>query len=143
VLCGAAGVSAVRQLQTAMAHGSSPIVDEVYAARLWRAVDAYRREQGLPKPLIDIDHRVWGMAAALAVEMQKAGVPYAVEDRWLPMFSDEAAATGDEGCVLAVAQRERRDELLRQPGHFVIAEAGTTFVLLGPAASARAAAAPR
>ncbi len=143
VLCGVVGMSALGDLRTGMAHGSRPRAGEVDAKRLWQALEAFTREQGMTKPLLRIDQPTWGIAAGVIVQLQKAGVLFAVEDDWLPMFSAELAATGDEGCVLTFVHRGQLDELLRQPGHLLVGQGGETFLVHGPAAGVPAVGPPR
>ena len=134
VFCGVVGMSALGELRTGMAHGNRPRADEVDAKRIWQALEAYRRDHGMAKPLIRIDQPTWGIAAGVIVQLQKADVRFAVEDDWLPMFSAEVAATGDEGCVLTFVHRGRVDDVLSQPGHLLVGQGGETFLVHGPAA---------
>jgi len=53
-----------------------------------------------------------GRGCGVIVQLQKAGVSFAVEPTWLPMFSSAVRPTGDETTVLAFAREPLAQELL-------------------------------
>jgi hypothetical protein len=57
-------------------------------------------------------------------------LPFAVEDDWLPMFSDLAAATGHETEVVEIAGRERHFLLTSDGRGVTLAEAGPFSAVL-------------
>jgi hypothetical protein len=135
VVC-AAGI-AFQQVGAMTDRAARHVGTDLHGLRFWQALDAHRRRHGLDRPLIRIDQAAWEMAAALVVGLQKAKEPFAVEDGWLPMFSDSVAATGDEQTVLTLARPAAAEQLLKESGHTVLADRAGIIMLLGPAPSAR------
>lgn len=76
------------------------------AAILGDALDRRVRAVGA-RPLIRIDQNEWAVAAGAVLHLQRGRLPYAVEDDWLPMFTEHARATGGETVVIAITGRER------------------------------------
>lgn len=67
------------------------------------ATDAVRRyvdETHAVRPLFVLEPEVWDWATGVFIELQKADRPFAVEPRWLPMFTDRYAPTGTEDAVI-------------------------------------------
>ena len=52
----------------------------------------------------------------MLLQLQKSGVGYAVDDDWVPMFTDAAKATGQERLVLSIAGAERHVMIAGEPG---------------------------
>ena len=89
--------------------------------------DFLRREQ-IARPFVDVDQNSWGLAAAVLLQLQKAGIPYAVDDDWLPMFTDSARAAGNERMAISVAGAERHVLIHDRPGVEPVLDAGPIFV---------------
>jgi hypothetical protein len=43
--------------------------------------------------------------------LYSSGTPFAIEDPWLPMFTDAFSAHGDEDAVITIGGRPKEDEL--------------------------------
>jgi len=79
---------------------------------------------------VRIEQDVWPVAAGVLLNLQKSGVPFAVEDGWLPMFSDLAAATGRETEVVEITGRERHFLLTSDGGAVTLAQSGPFYAVL-------------
>ena len=91
-------------------------------------IQDYLRRERVVRPLVDIDQSSWGLAAAVLLQLQKAGVPYAVDDDWLPMFTDRARAAGNETMALSIAGAARHVLIHDRPGVTPVLDAGPIFV---------------
>ena len=69
-------------------------------------------------------------AAGVLLQLQKQGIPFAVEKDWISMFTAAAEAEGDETSVLTFAGPERRYRLLSEPGQEPIAERDSISIIL-------------
>ena len=69
-------------------------------------------------------------AAGVLLQLQKQGIPFAVEKDWISMFTAAVAAEGDETSVLTFAGPERRHRLLSEPGQEPIAERDSISIIL-------------
>ena len=118
----------------------SPRPQQVAAAALGEALkQRIRSVAGSRSSRIEQD--VWPVAAGVLLNLQKSGVPFAVEDDWLPMFTDAAATTGRETEVVEITGRERHFLLTSDGRAVTLAEANcrlcgpfTTQARLGPGA---------
>jgi hypothetical protein len=81
----------------------------------------YVHETGVQRPLFRIDEDVWGSAVGALLELNRAGVPFAVEYSWLPMFPQTFAATGDEDAEITISNDDRHRQLAERPGDVLIA----------------------
>jgi hypothetical protein len=122
-------VIGVVQLQLVVSRTYSPRPQETAAAAL--AEGLKQRQTGAPgRPLVRIEQDAWPVAAGVLLNLQKSGVPFAVEDDWLPMFSDIVAATGRETEVIEITGRERHFLLTSDGRAVTIAEAGPFYAVL-------------
>ena len=132
-LCGLAvclvGVVGVVQLRLVTNRTFSPRPQQAAAAALAEALKQ-RQRVSAGRPLVRIEQDVWPVAAGVLLNLQKSGVPFAVEDDWLPMFSDIAAATGRETEVIEIAGRERHFLLTSDGRAVTLAEAGPFYAVL-------------
>jgi hypothetical protein len=120
----------VRQLTVTVERSRAPNPEQLTARRLADQVEEYLRIHGGCKPLIRLDHPTWPVAAGLLLELQRDAVPYAVEESWLPMFSDAAGPQGDETCVMTIVWPQERLRLEKETGHEPIAERDRFTVFL-------------
>ena len=81
----------------------------------------YVRETGVQRPLFRIDQDVWGSAVGALLELDRAGVPFAVEYSWLAMFPQSFATTGDEDAEINISTDDRHRRLAERPGDVLIA----------------------
>ena len=112
-------------------HGRtfSPRPQQAAAAVLAEALKQ-RIPSAAGRPIVKIEQDAWPVAAGVLLNLQKSGVPFAVEEDWLPMFSDVAAATGRETEVVEIIGRERHFLLTSDGRAVTIAEAGPFYLLL-------------
>ncbi|MEO8259863.1 MAG: hypothetical protein ABI868_21140, partial [Acidobacteriota bacterium] len=126
ILCGLAvslvAIAGVRELRVAATRTFAPRPQQVAAAALAESL-----KQRLPgsagRPLVRIEQDVWPVAVGVLLNLQKANVPFAVEDDWLPMFSEISAATGRETTVIEITGRERHFLLTSGGGGVTLGEA--------------------
>ena len=76
------------------------------AAVLGEALERRVRSSGV-RPLIQIDQDEWAVAAGAILHLQHNRLPFAVEDDWLPMFTEHARSTGAETDLIAITGRDR------------------------------------
>jgi hypothetical protein len=133
IVCGLAvclvAVIGVVQLRLATSRTFSPRPEQAAAAALAESVKQ-RMPSAAGRPMVKIEQDAWPVAAGVLLNLQKSGVPFAVEDDWLPMFTDVAAATGRETEVLEITGRERHFLLTSDGRAVTIAEAGPFFLVL-------------
>ena len=92
---------------------------------LFAAVEEDLRRHHRSRPLIRI-HRQWPEAAGVALQLHKAGVPLAIQDRSLFMFTEAFMATGVEDVELLFTDLEPDDS--ETPPYRLVAHEGVTFV---------------
>jgi hypothetical protein len=59
-------------------------------------IEAYLAASGARRARFDIEPPVWPIAAGALLQIDKAGTPFAVGERWATMFGERFAATGQE-----------------------------------------------
>ena len=132
-LCGLAvclvAVIGVGQLRLLVDRTFSPRPQQAAAAALAAALKQ-RLTSEAGRPLVRIEQDVWPVAAGVLLDLQKSGVPFAVEDDWLPMFSDIAAATGRETQVIEITGRERHFLLTSDGRGVTLGEAAPFYAVL-------------
>jgi hypothetical protein len=116
-----------QQLTRAVALTYQSDLEHLSARRL---SDGVKQHLNACKPLVRIDQPTWPLAASVLLELQRDGLPFAVEEGWLPMFSDEVAARGDETCELTFVWPEQRPRLAADPRQTLIAERDRMSVFL-------------
>jgi hypothetical protein len=134
-LCGLAvcllAAFGVFQLRLIADQTFSPRPQQVAAAAL---ADALKQRApgvtGAGRPVVRIEQDVWPVAAGVLLNLQKSGVPFAVEADWLPMFTDAAATTGRETEVIEITGRERHFLLTSDGRAVTLAEAGPFYAVL-------------
>jgi hypothetical protein len=63
---------------------------------VFEQIEAYRAVSGVRKPRFEIEPPIWPIAAGALLQIDKMGMPFAVGERWAPMFGERFAATGRE-----------------------------------------------
>jgi hypothetical protein len=124
MFCAAAGLS---QLNAIRAQSLAPSVETTAIQHVARDVQVYLQRENVGRPLVKIDQDSWGLAAGVLLQMQKAGVAYAVDEDWLPMFTEAARATGQESAVLSISGATRHVILRGQPGTVAVAASDPVF----------------
>jgi hypothetical protein len=71
-------------------------VDDHSVDVLTEQIEGYVHTARLGRPLFHIEHPVWPIAAGALLQIDKARMPFAVDDRWAPMFGEAFRATGNE-----------------------------------------------
>jgi hypothetical protein len=111
--------------------------DEMDAIRtVSRDVEAYLGAESA-KPVFFIDQPAWDLAAGVFLQLQKAGVPFAVEESWLDMFTTVVAPKGDERLAITIAGRARHHILSANPDNTVVAARNPLFADAAPLVSDR------
>jgi hypothetical protein len=67
----------------------------------FESIRGHLASQDIRKPLFRIDE-VWDVAAAVLMRLHQSGQAFAVEDRWVPMFTDAFSAHGDEDAIITI-----------------------------------------
>lgn len=83
---------------------------------------------------IEVDDPVWPIAAGVLLQLTKAGVPYALEDRWVGMFGERLRATGRETMTVTIAGPDLHAVLAARPRNRTIASEGLVFADALPSA---------
>ncbi|HEX4347257.1 MAG TPA: hypothetical protein VHZ73_06770, partial [Vicinamibacterales bacterium] len=104
VACASSGVS---HLVDVRSRSRSPGPETLAIGEAAAGIHEYLGREHVVRPLVDVDQKSWGLAAAVLLQLQKAGVSYAVDDDWLPMFTARARAAGNETMTLSIAGAER------------------------------------
>lgn len=115
------------------ARSLAPSGETIAVQHATPAIRGYLRREGVERPLVRIDQATWALAAGVLLQLQKADVPYAVDDDWLPMFTEAARATGHERVALSIAGAGRHFLLQSEPGTMSVAETDPVFVDALPA----------
>ena len=99
--------------------------------------------RGLGRFLLEVDeHHLWPQAAAVVLHLYKNDIDFAVREEWVHMFGRQFSASGEEGAVILVAERSRRDELRRDKRNTFIARSRRLCLFEVPLESAGAGAEP-
>ncbi len=115
------------QLERARA-GHLPVTLSTPAAeRFGVSLRDYVLETGVQRPLFRIGEDVWGMTAGALLELNRAGVPFAVEDSWLPMFPQTFTARGDEDAEITASDAGAHLGLAERAGNVLIASSDGVF----------------
>ena len=83
---------------------------------------AYMADHQVRKPLVRIGEDVWGTTAGVLLELDRAGVPFAVEESWMPMFPQSFAANGNEDAELAFVDTDEHLRLITRPDNVPVAD---------------------
>jgi hypothetical protein len=108
------------------------------AANVAADVEQFLTERRISRPLIRFDQDAWGMVAGVVLRLQKDGVPVAVEDDWLVMFTPAFQATGHETVEIAIVGTPEHVRLSARPGDQVLASRPPLFAHLLPPSSPKA-----
>ena len=118
-LCAAMGMVSMRSAVAGSANISS---ESQTVSDVAGELRTYFTREGIMRPLIRIDQDAWPLAAGVIVQLQKSGVPVAVEDDWVPMFTPAFAATGQEPVELALNGKAEHVRRRDKPGETVVFE---------------------
>ena len=113
----------VHQLERARAGHLPVTLSSPIAGQLGATLRDYVRESGVQRPLFRLGEEVWGTAAGVLLELDRAGVPFAVERSWLPMFPQTFAPTGDEDVDITVSNAEGHARVSDRSGDILITTA--------------------
>lgn len=94
------------QLRAVTKRTFAPDPPRQAAAVLGEALERRVRSTGA-RPLIQIDQDQWSVAAGALLHLQRSRLEFAVEDDWLPMFTDHARTRGAETDVIVITGRSR------------------------------------
>ena len=123
---GAHGTSVLHDNHQRFLDGTGYLREERQRSRaLFAAVAENLRRHQRSRPLIRI-HRQWPEAAGVALQLHKAGIPLAIQDRSLFMFTEAFMATGVEDVEFLFTDLEPDES--ETPPYRLVAHEGVTFV---------------
>ena len=99
-----------------------------YAARFSSSVRVFLDDHHFHRPLMIIGSDVWSMAAGVLLELDRAGVPVAVEHDWLEVFPPPFAADGREDVDLSVSDTDEHLVLAARPGNMLVTRSETIYI---------------
>jgi hypothetical protein len=80
------------------------------------------------KPLFRLRQEPWGTAAGILLDLDRAGVRFAVEESWQSMFLDVFQRTGDEDAELTVGDPATHRQLGDRPGNVIVASGRSLYI---------------
>jgi len=98
------------------------------ASRFSDSIRRYVDEQRVNKPLVRIGQDVWGLAAGALLELDRAGVPFAVERSWMPMFPASFGESGEEDAELVFGNYDEHLRQMERPGSVFVTSTATVYV---------------
>jgi hypothetical protein len=116
------GIIGLRDMRAAILNAASRSDASDAVALVARDLRAYFDRERITRPLVRIDQEAWPLAAGVILQLQKEGVPVAVEDDWIAMFTPEFSATGHEGVELVMNAKPQHVRSLGKPGDSVVIE---------------------
>jgi hypothetical protein len=102
------------------------------------SIGEYVGREHVRKPLFRIAGERWDVAVGMLQELHRRGMPFAVEDSWMPMFPDPFRASGDEDAELTVTGAFEAPELAARAGNVTIDRSSRARVEAIRIAAARA-----
>ncbi|MGA7993021.1 MAG: hypothetical protein WCC53_16455 [Thermoanaerobaculia bacterium] len=128
--CGAAAVlAAISNARGLVQQQPVPIVTLESVRTFSAALKSHLAAEGIKRPLVRLSGgEPWAPAAGALLELERAGVAYAVEEDWAFMFGPNRRATGAEDGTVWF------DEKTPAPGLRLLAESGKTKLYAVPAA---------
>lgn len=118
----ACAVIGLREMFATVAAASNPSPESAAVSTVAKQLESYLERERIVRPRVIIDQEAWPLAAGVIVRLQKDGVPVAVEDDWVPMFTPEGAATGRETAELAIDGKSQHVRTMGKPGDVVVIE---------------------
>jgi hypothetical protein len=125
-----AAVLGLRELRGVVAASRTPNVESRAAQATADDLAELFRSRGISRPLVRFDQDAWGMVAGVVLRLQKQGIPVAVEDDWMAMFTPDFAATGHEAASVAIVGQAEHVRLSARPGNRVVASHDPLFAHL-------------
>jgi hypothetical protein len=122
MLFAACAATGFREMLAAVAGSSNPPAESETVSTVAKELEQYFARERIVRPLVRVDQDGWPLAAGVILRLQKTGVPVAVEDDWLPMFTPAFAATGREAAVFAIDGKAQHVRSLGKPGDAVVIE---------------------
>ena len=102
-------------------RGSFPITATLASIAVFDdSIGQYLAREHLRKPLFRIAGERWDLAVGMLQELHRRGIPFAVEDSWMPMFPDRFRASGDEDAELTITGAFDAAELTVRVGNVTI-----------------------
>jgi hypothetical protein len=107
-----------------------PIATKESVATLAAALKSHLAAEGIKKPLVRLsDGEPWVPASGALLELERAGIDYAVEEDWTVMFGRNRRANGSEDATVWFV------ETAPAPGLRLLAETGKTKLYAAPRAA--------
>ena len=112
----------IHEMRAALLNASTPNQATDAVSAVADNLRVYFDRERIVRPVVRIDQDAWPLAAGVILRLQKKGVPVAVEDDWLPMFTPFFAATGQESVALTVMGKPEHVRNVGKPGDVVVIE---------------------
>jgi hypothetical protein len=96
--------------------------------RLTNDIQNYLVEHQVRRPLFRLSQEPWGTAAGILLELDRAGVSFAVEEGWQSMFPAGFERNGNEDAELTVADADTHRRLDQRPDNVVIATGRSLYI---------------
>jgi hypothetical protein len=129
-LAGMVFLGGIRELRGSVQRSFSPGPESVAAREVASDLQRFLEGAGVERPLILFDQDAWGMDAGVVLQLQKAGVPVAVEDDWMAMYTPAFAATGRERVAIAIVGEAEHVRRSSQPGTRLLSSRSPLFAYL-------------
>ena len=115
-------VVGLREMRAAVDGSRNPSGESEAVSTVAERLRRYFEDERVVRPLVRIDQEAWPLAAGVILRLQKDGVPVAVENDWIAMFTPEFSATGRETVELAIDAKPQHVRSLGKPGDIVVIE---------------------
>jgi hypothetical protein len=99
-----------------------------FVRRLSADIQSYLAEHQVRRPLFRLSQEPWGTAAGILLDLDRAGVRFAVEENWRSMFPNGFERTGDEDAELTVADADTHRQLDQRPGNVIVASGRSLYI---------------
>ncbi|HZR22273.1 MAG TPA: hypothetical protein VFA59_01720 [Vicinamibacterales bacterium] len=97
-------------------QGIIPVTESAYSApNFATSIRDYLQRTHAQRPLIRLDDHQWELGVGILLQLDRADVPFAVDDDWMPMFPGRFRATGREDAEITLAARGSHRELAARP----------------------------
>jgi hypothetical protein len=117
----------IRDFNRLVGFESSSRRDDAALNATYDSIRGYLVARQVRKPLFQIDG-IWDVAAATFVRLEQDGIPFAVDDDWVPMFTDAFRAHGDEDAIVTIGEGDHHRELSARADNVVVLERHPIYV---------------
>jgi hypothetical protein len=123
VIFAAGAAVGFQELRVVVSRSYRPLPEPLSVRRLADAILPAFETNGMKRPLVTIDQRVWGVAAGVLLQLQKRDIPFLVDDDWWFMYGEPPSPSDrwTDANTLIFAGPELALELSSQSGHEILA----------------------